>query len=108
MKGIAACGRDGAGFQPFFIGVSVTWGVAPGWYGAAPLALSEMADVVGEIPVRIGHTRQTCGFQFTSARLTARAGVGTLAAVSAHAVKESQADLRFMMNVVGLSKNVFW
>ena len=32
---------DGAGFQPFDGLCSVTWGVAPGWDGGAPLALSE-------------------------------------------------------------------
>ena len=32
---------DGAGFQPFDGLRSVTWGVAPGWDGDAPLALSE-------------------------------------------------------------------
>ena len=32
---------DGSGFQPSFCFRSLTWGVAPGWDGDAPLALSE-------------------------------------------------------------------
>ena len=31
---------DGAGFQPFVVLRSDTWGIAPGWDGGAPLALS--------------------------------------------------------------------
>jgi len=39
--------RDGSGFQPFIRLNSGTWGVAPGWYEGAPLALGNSG---GEAP----------------------------------------------------------
>ena len=40
MKGTWRC-NDGPGFQPLRDLRFVTWGVAPGWYESAPLALSK-------------------------------------------------------------------
>jgi hypothetical protein len=34
------CARDAPGFQPLGFGGPLTWGVAPGWYADAPLALT--------------------------------------------------------------------
>lgn len=32
--------NDKSGFQPLALEYTLTWGVAPGWYGFGPLALS--------------------------------------------------------------------
>jgi hypothetical protein len=53
-------------------------------------------DQIAGATARIGHGRHTCMFFGASTRFAARAGSGMLAAVNAHAVKESQTDLRFM------------
>jgi len=45
----------------------------------------------------MGQARHICVFAGVSTRCDARAGNGTLAAVNAQAVKESQTDLRFMV-----------
>jgi len=62
------------------------------------LALSEIAET-DQTADRMGHSRQTCMFMGVSTRSAARAGSGTLAAVNAQAVKESQTDLRFIVRV---------
>jgi hypothetical protein len=40
---------DGSGFQPSVCRDLFSWGVAPGWYGVAPLALC-----LGEVQMWIG------------------------------------------------------
>jgi len=56
------------------------------------------------MPVRMGHIWHTCVFTVAPTRWTARAGSGMLAAVSAQAVKESQTDLRFMVDIDEVQK----
>ena len=108
-----------SGFQPlrFVVSVSPRPSLRSdlGWYAGAPLALPEPAGTAAlpakgaglpvrddtALPVRNGHTRHTGVFAVVSTRCAARAGSGMLAAVNAHAVKESQTDLRFMNALSG-------